>query len=719
MPEIKIAVINKVPKIVGDIKCIVADNSDYTIRFTFDDMWDDGEKTVYFVRENGFAFPAAKTKDDTVKIPNQHDAAMHSMLFIGVQQGNVKTSRPVDVRVTAAITDMIDDDAVQPDESLWKSVLSRIEELEKNGGGGIGMLTVNATKNADGTLTTDYSSAEIIEHINAGGDTRLSLESGIHVPFLGIEDGVGVIYAVPTVSAEAALMNVVTVIGNTVTVTLEEYDPENAGFAKKEYAYAAAMARADKPVSIAVDLAEDNSFVIPDLTAERLYEMAQSGEVRLTGVRANEDGGVVMLVADIRGESGANDGVLYTAAADMQITSVPVLVGLETSGENTNGEVWEAPAAGAGSSSSGGALNLQYYGAALTDITLSKTYTYDDVRAALLANRPITLTTYNDGVGEKRGIYHVVPGASLGQKGVRFVGFHWTETLSDDNFNPLPDLGWTPTSAVLAQDGTITFEDEWFEGYAKQTEVDSLSEAIADKLDADKLTEAVNEALAQAKASGEFDGEDGQDGEDGKDGSDYVLTEDDKAEIAEIAAGLVDVPEGGGSGETWDILMNVTTEEDVTNVAQSVAPDGHTFDEYTEIILLAFITPNQGGYSSGVKFNLFGTNGWIGQWDTYVTGIKDTTQTGIPLMWRMQWLDIGWIPVYVGKAYNSGSMNNGMNIQASAVISAYLMNYNANSVPTNLTTVLYNQPISALGFGGYQAVLGAGSKVLVYGKRTT
>lgn len=719
MPEILINVINKIPVLSGDVRQITADNGDYTVRLVFDDDWTDGEKTVLFVRENGFVYPAAVTRNNTAAVPRVSGVAMREWLYVGVKQGDVHTSRPCGIPVYRAITDMIDDDAVQPDESLWKSVLSRIEELEKNGGGGIGMLTVNATKNADGTLATDYSSAEIIEHINSGGDTRLRLESGVYAPLLGIEDGSGVVYAFSAASAEAVVMNMVLVVGNDATVTLEEYNPENAGFAKKEYAYAAAMARADKPVSIAVDLAEDNSFVIPDLTAERLYEMAQSGEVRLTGVRANEDGGVVMLVADIRGESDANDGVLYTAAADMQITSVPVLVMLATSYGNTNGTILEAPAAGAGSSSSGGALNLQYYGAALTDITLSKTYTYDDVRAALLANRPITLTTYNDGVGEKRGIYHVVPGASFGQKGVRFVGFHWTEALSDDNFNPLPDLGWTPTSAVLAQDGTITFEDEWFEGYAKQTAVDSLSKAIADKLDADKLPEAINTALAQAKASGEFDGEDGQDGEDGKDGSDYVLTEDDKAEIAEIAAGLVDVPEGGGSGETWDILMNVTTEEDVSNVAQSVAPDGHTFDEYTEIIVLAFITPNQGGYTTGLKFNLFGTSGWGGNFQLYTSGIKDTSLVGEPLMLRTKWLDIGWIPVFVGDAYNASTMNSALNPQAGGVMSAFGLNFPNNTAPADLTTVLYNKPISALGFGGFQGVLGAGTKVLVYGKRTT
>ena len=43
-------------------------------------------------------------------------------------------------------------------------------------------------------------------------------------------------------------------------------------------------------------------------------------------------------------------------------------------------------------------------------------------------------------------------------------------------------------------------------------------EGLAGKLDANKLPEAINTALAQAKASGEFDGKDGKDGADGKDG---------------------------------------------------------------------------------------------------------------------------------------------------------------------------------------------------------
>jgi hypothetical protein len=54
----------------------------------------------------------------------------------------------------------------------------------------------------------------------------------------------------------------------------------------------------------------------------------------------------------------------------------------------------------------------------------------------------------------------------------------------------------------------------------------------------DELTGAVADALTAAKESGEFNGKDGKDGQDGKD---YVLTAADKTEIAEQAAGLVDM----------------------------------------------------------------------------------------------------------------------------------------------------------------------------------
>ena len=135
MPEILIHVKNKVPEIVGDIKYIVADNSDYSIRFIFDELWDNGEKTVYFIRSNGYVFPPEKTSNETVSVPVQKDVPILSWLHVGVQQGDIKTSRPCDVKLFPSAASYIKDDAVQPEPSMWEDILARVEELEKNGGG--------------------------------------------------------------------------------------------------------------------------------------------------------------------------------------------------------------------------------------------------------------------------------------------------------------------------------------------------------------------------------------------------------------------------------------------------------------------------------------------------------------------------------------------------------------------------------------------------------
>ena len=59
-------------------------------------------------------------------------------------------------------------------------------------------------------------------------------------------------------------------------------------------------------------------------------------------------------------------------------------------------------------------------------------------------------------------------------------------------------------------------------GAAIDAGIDNANKALAglsDKLDASKLPEAINTALAQAKASGEFDGKDGIDGKNGTNGT--------------------------------------------------------------------------------------------------------------------------------------------------------------------------------------------------------
>lgn len=93
------------------------------------------------------------------------------------------------------------------------------------------------------------------------------------------------------------------------------------------------------------------------------------------------------------------------------------------------------------------------------------------------------------------------------------------------------DNKWFKTQTYTAN--TITSDNKHI--IATERAVYNYAQPKGDYLTQDTLTSAVDNALAQAKASGEFDGADG------KDGSDYVLTDSDRGEIATQAAALVDI----------------------------------------------------------------------------------------------------------------------------------------------------------------------------------
>ena len=124
----------------------------------------------------------------------------------------------------------------------------------------------------------------------------------------------------------------------------------------------------------------------------------------------------------------------------------------------------------------------------------------------------------------------------------------------------------------------------------------------------DKITEAVNAALAQAKESGEFDGKDGADGKTPVKGADY-FTEADKQEIAELAAQMVQSPDGAvfipltpkdwiehTSNELYDLLVAgvpvYVTDGNTLYYPSYYNPDTIYFDRW-------YITGNaESGYNS-------------------------------------------------------------------------------------------------------------------------
>ena len=123
------------------------------------------------------------------------------------------------------------------------------------------------------------------------------------------------------------------------------------------------------------------------------------------------------------------------------------------------------------------------------------------------------------------------------------------------------------------------------QGVVIKTLIDALRN---DKLDVAELTNAVNTALAQAKASGEFDGADG------KSAYAYAVDGGYTGTEAEFAAKLaqekfanpnaltftgavtgrydgsepltVDVPSGGDNGGAWELVADVTMEKDVQQI---------------------------------------------------------------------------------------------------------------------------------------------------------
>ncbi len=92
MPEIVITVRNK--EATASVRSVVCDNTDYRLRFDFDEQWTDGAKTVFFVLQGVGALAPAVTSGNMCSLPPVRLIdGVGRQLAIGVQQGTVKTSR--------------------------------------------------------------------------------------------------------------------------------------------------------------------------------------------------------------------------------------------------------------------------------------------------------------------------------------------------------------------------------------------------------------------------------------------------------------------------------------------------------------------------------------------------------------------------------------------------------------------------------------------------
>ena len=126
--EILIEVRDRLP-VVRTCVDLITHNSDYYIRFDFDDEWNDyKQKTVYFVYEDGNYMPVIMSGNicNFPIIQNER-----RRVFIGVQAGNLKTTRPCCVNVLDSIADLLNQQIAPPSEDVYSQIMDIINDLSR------------------------------------------------------------------------------------------------------------------------------------------------------------------------------------------------------------------------------------------------------------------------------------------------------------------------------------------------------------------------------------------------------------------------------------------------------------------------------------------------------------------------------------------------------------------------------------------------------------
>lgn len=150
----------------------------------------------------------------------------------------------------------------------------------------------------------------------------------------------------------------------------------------------------------------------------------------------------------------------------------------------------------------GNAMKLDYTGAQLNEMAM---------------NREISLTIIMDGDVNGAGFFTAVKPAVENLPNATFFGRYHRDPMGENE--------WMDAYCTVGEDG-IPVVTDIVSPYVRQ---------LAESIDTQ-----VQDALTEAKESGEFKGDPGEPGQPGEPGDDYVLTDADKTEIAEEAAGLID-----------------------------------------------------------------------------------------------------------------------------------------------------------------------------------
>lgn len=127
MPTIDIIIRNKTASAVNP-PCIVCGNSDYNVKFDFDDEWQaHNNKIGVFAYNRCGEWQSEKVlfEGDTCPMPALHGVRS---VWIGVTAGDVRTSTPADVPCRMGATDF-SDTTEKPSADIWGQILDKLDAV--------------------------------------------------------------------------------------------------------------------------------------------------------------------------------------------------------------------------------------------------------------------------------------------------------------------------------------------------------------------------------------------------------------------------------------------------------------------------------------------------------------------------------------------------------------------------------------------------------------
>lgn len=127
MPTIDIIIRNKTASAVNP-PCIVCGNSDYNVKFDFDDEWQAHNSKIGVFAYNRCGEWRSENvlfEGDTCPVPALHGVRS---VWIGVTAGDVRTSTPADVPCRMGATDF-SDTTEKPSEDIWTQILDKLDTV--------------------------------------------------------------------------------------------------------------------------------------------------------------------------------------------------------------------------------------------------------------------------------------------------------------------------------------------------------------------------------------------------------------------------------------------------------------------------------------------------------------------------------------------------------------------------------------------------------------